>query len=66
MASAMRSEKRPKPSCGYMKLSIRETTLPFDGTIASLTAVTRDMPFERWETQSPLIWLQGRPQTFSE
>ena len=66
MASAIRSENRPKPSRGYMNSSIRLTTFPFDGTTASLTAVTSDMPLERWVTQSPLIWSQGSPQTFSE
>ena len=49
-----------------MKESIRLCTAPFEGMIASFTAVSSDIPFVRWLTQSPLISAQGRPQTFSE
>jgi hypothetical protein len=54
MPSAIRSENRPKPLRGYMNSSIRLTTFPLEGTIASLTAVHSDMPFVRCVTQSPL------------
>ena len=64
--SAIRSESRPKPFLGYMKRSMRLMTFPLDGMTASFTAVRSDIPLERCDTQSPLISLQGSPQTFSE